>query len=154
MPRPSRSFARAALLAAALLAAAAPAPAQGPAHGPNEPDTQPVLLTRNLPRLTTRAYPPHLRAHPIPGDVNVRMKIMEDGRVDSLSVSVESSSNPDFNVPATQVVLQLRFQPATLAGEPVPVWVTYPIHFGRVTDGTSTEAQQDKGMFPYHTVRP
>jgi TonB family protein len=154
MPIPIRSFARVALFAAALLATAAPARAQGAAPARNEPDTHPVLLTRNLPRLTTRAYPPHLRAHPIPGDVNVRMKILEDGRVDSLSVSIETSSDPAFNVPAAQVAVQLRFQPATLAGEPVPVWVTYPIHFGPASDGTSTVTQQDKRMFPYHNVRP
>ena len=153
MPNLSPSLARVALLAAAMLTAAAPAYAQRAANA-QEPDVQPVLLTRNLPRLTTRAYPPHLRAHPIAGDVNVRFKILEDGTVDSTSISVGESSKPDFNVPAMQVAVQLRFQPARLAGEPVQVWVTYPIHFGPATDGTSTKTERDRRMFPYHTSHP
>jgi len=140
-----------ALVAAAVFAAAAPVNAQG--AGPNEPDTQPVLLTRNLPQLTNAAYPRHLRAHPIPGSADVRMKILENGRVDSTSVSIEKSSDPSFEVPAVSVALKLRFRPATLAGERVPVWVTYPIHFGPWTDGTSTVTQQDKRLFPYRDVR-
>jgi TonB family protein len=152
MPSLAPSLARAALLAAALAtAAAAPAHAQGAA--PNEPDTQPVLLTRNLPQLVNRHYPVPLRGHPIPGSADVRMKIMENGRVDSTSVSIEKSTDPAFEVPAIRVALQLRFRPATLAGERVPVWVTYPIHFGRWTDGTSTVTQQDKRLFPYRDVQ-
>jgi TonB family protein len=150
MPNPFRTFVRAGLLAAALLVAAAPARAQAAAPARNEPDVQPVLLTRDLPRLTNRLYPRHLRAHPIPGSVDVRFKILENGRVDSTSVQIEVSSSPDFILPATQIALQLRFQPATLAGEPVPVWVTFPIHFGPWSDGTSTKTEQDKRMFPYH----
>ncbi|MFL5539732.1 MAG: energy transducer TonB [Longimicrobiaceae bacterium] len=135
MPTLSRSFAGVALLAA-IFAAAAPARAQGAVR--NEPDTQPALLTRNLPQLTNAAYPIHLRGHPIPGSADIRMKILENGRVDSASISVEKSSDSAFETPAIQVALKLRFRPATLGGEAVPVWVTYPIHFARWTDGTST----------------
>jgi TonB family protein len=145
---------RLATAAAVLLLAAAPLRAQGPsATTPREPDVQPVLATRNLPLLTQRAYPPRLRSHPIPGSADVRMKILENGRVDSASVSVETSTSPEFAAAAMQVAVQLRFRPAQLAGEPVPVWVTYPIHFGPLSDGTSTVTQQDKRLFPYRDVR-
>jgi TonB family protein len=97
-----------------------------------------VLLTRNLPQLTNAAYPVRLRGHAIPGSADVRMKILENGLVDSASISIEKSSDVSFEAPAIQVALKLRFRPATLGGEPVPVWVTYPIHFARWTDGTST----------------
>jgi len=106
------------------------------------PDTQPVLLTRNLPQLTDAAYPVHLRVHAIPGSADVRMKILENGRVDGTTISIEKSSDPAFETPAIQVALKLRFRPVTLAGEPVPVWVTYPIHFARWTDGTSTMSRR------------
>ena len=152
MPLSFRPVFRAALAVAAL-AIAAPARAQGPSAAPREPDVQPVLATRNLPLLTQRAYPARLRAHPIPGSADVRMKILENGRVDSTTVSVEASTSPEFAAAAMRVAVQLRFRPAQLAGEPVPVWVTYPIHFGPLTDGTSTVTQQDKRLFPYRDVR-
>ena len=136
MPTRLRPFAGLALLAAAIFAAV-PAQAQGQAVR-SEPDTQPALLTRNLPQLTNAADPVHRRGHPSPGSADLRMKILENGRVDSASISVEKSSDPAFEAPAIQVALKLRFRPATLGGEPVPVWVTYPIHFARWTDGTST----------------
>ena len=138
MPTLSRPLVRVALLAGALLVAAAPARAQSATPVRNEPDTQPVLLTRNLPQLTNAAYPAHLRGHAIPGSADLRMKILENGRVDSASISIEKSSDHAFETPAIQVALKLRFRPAMVAGEPVPVWVTYPIHFARWTDGTST----------------
>jgi TonB family protein len=145
---------RLALIVGALAAVVAPARAQRPASEPREPDTQPVLATRNLPLLTQRAYPARLRAHPIPGSADVRFKILENGRVDSTTVSVEASTSPDFAAAAMEVAVQLRFRPARLAGEPVPVWVTYPIHFGPLSDGTSTVTQQDKRIFPYRDTRP
>jgi TonB family protein len=155
--RPFRSLVCAAIVAAAA-AVSAPAAAQGatPVSNPaaGEPDVQPVLLTRNLPMLAARAYPERLRAHPVPGSADVHMKILEDGTVDSLSVSVTASTAPEFEGPAMLVAMKLRFRPAQLAGQAVPVWVTFPIHFGPLTDGTSTVTQQDKRMFPYHNARP
>ena len=131
-----RSALRAVAAAALLLAAAAPVRAQAAAH--NEPDTQPVLTTRNLPQLTNAAYPRHLRAHPVAGTVGVRMRITEEGRVDSATVSIATSSDPAFDDAARRVAVQLRFRPAMLAGQAVPVWVTYPVNFAPWTDGTST----------------
>ena len=127
------------VLAAAALLAAAAIPAHAQAAAPrDEPDTQPVLVTRNLPQLTNRAYPRHLRAHPIPAAVGVRMKILENGHVDSTTISIASTTDTGFDAAAMQVARQLRFRPATADGQPVQVCVTYPINFTAWTDGTST----------------
>lgn len=150
MPALTRwTSARAVLLAAALMLAAGSARAQAG----DEPDVQPALATRDLPRLTNRVYPPELRSHSVPGVVEVRFKILTDGTVDSTSVEIENSSNAAFNVPAARVAQQLRFTPAMKDGEPREVWVVFPIHFGRVSDGTSTVTEKDNRMFPYHPPR-
>jgi TonB family protein len=130
-------------------AQAAPAAAR-PTLAVGEPDEQPVLATRDLARLINRAYPPSLKAHPVPGSADVHMLILATGRVDSASVSYETASSPAFGFAATQVARQLRFRPAKVGGRPVAVWVTYPIHFLAATDGTSTVTQHDPRMFPYH----
>ena len=131
MPKPFRNSVRAALLVAAMVAAAAPLRAQQPAQN-QEPDTQPELLNaRALPRIISREYPVSMRGRRAAANVAVRMKILEDGTVDSSSISVEESPEPDFNAPAVRVAMQMRFRPATLAGEPVQVWVTMPVTFIR-----------------------
>jgi len=143
MPRLSRSSVmRAALLAAALLLAAAPARAQGA----DEPETQPELLNaRNMTRITSRAYPAEVRGRRAPATVDVHMKILADGTVDSSSVSIATSPDPLFNAAAAKVAVQMRFKPATLGGQPVPVWVTVPITFrrGLDTSGNARDVQSD-----------
>ena len=139
---------RTTLAAAAVLAlAAAPARAQQP-RAADEPETQPVLLNRrDLPRLVNRAYPAELQMRKVPGSVDVRMKILPDGTVDSTSVVVESATDTQFGPAAVRVVRQLRFRPATLGGEPVAVWVSFPVAFAPRGDGTSTTAQRDDRAF-------
>lgn len=143
MPRLTRSRSlRAALLAAALLLAAAPARAQA-ADGP---DTQPEMLNaRALTRIISRAYPAEVRGRRAPATVSVHLKILADGTVDSTSVSIAASPDPLFNAAAAKVALQMRFKPATLGGEPVPVWVTVPVTFTRGIDrsGDSRDVQRD-----------
>jgi TonB family protein len=136
---------RAALIAVTLLLAAAPVRAQQ-SQQPAEPETQPELLNeRNLPRLVSRAYPASMRGRRAPATVEVRMKILDDGSVDSASVSIQSSPEPEFNEPAARVAMQLRFRPAKVGGRPVPVWVNYPITFTRHWDssGTARDIQRD-----------
>ncbi len=143
MPRPFPSNAvRAVLLAAALLLTAAPARAQAG----DEPETQPELLNaRSLTRIVTRAYPAEVRGRRAPTTVGVHMKILADGTVDSTSVSIAASPDPLFNAPAARVAVQMRFRPATVGGQPVPVWVTVPIIFrrGLDTSGDSRDVQRD-----------
>lgn len=141
------SLLRTTLAAAAVLALAA-VPARAQQRAADEPETQPVLLNRrDLPRLVNRAYPAELQMRKVPGSVDVRMKILPDGTVDSTSVTVESATDTQFGPAAVRVVRQLRFRPATLGGEPVAVWVSFPVAFAPRGDGTSTTAQRDDRAF-------
>ncbi|HEV7586856.1 MAG TPA: energy transducer TonB [Longimicrobium sp.] len=141
-----RSAARIVLVAAALLAAgSATARAQAERLGP---DTQPVLLNRReLPRLTTRAYPAALRQRRLAGAAALRMKVLPDGTVDSMTISITSTTEPAFGPAAVEVVRQLRFRPATIEGIPVAVWVDFPVAFGRPASGTTTDVQRDGRIF-------
>jgi TonB family protein len=138
------SVTRIALAAAALLVAGSTT-ARAQADGP---DTQPVLLNRReLPRLTTAAYPHALRQRRVAGAAEVHMKILPDGTVDSTTITVVSATEEPFGEAALQVARQLRFRPATIEGIPVAVWVDFPVAFGRPANGTSTEVQRDTRIF-------
>jgi TonB family protein len=140
------SVARIVLVAAALVAAGSTtARAQAERDGP---DTQPVLLNRReLPGLTTAAYPQALRQRRLAGAAEVHMKILPDGTVDSATIMVISATEASFGPAAVAVAQQLRFRPATIEGIPVAVWVDFPVAFGRPANGTSTEVQRDGRIF-------
>jgi TonB family protein len=141
-----RSIAHIAFAAAALLVAGSTtARAQAERTGP---DTQPVLLNRReLPRLTTAAYPSELRQRRLSGAAELRMKVSPDGTVDSTSISITAATEPAFGPAAVKVVRQLRFRPATIEGIPVAVWVDFPVAFGRPASGTTTDVQRDGRIF-------
>jgi len=140
------SIARIVLAAAALLVSGATtARAQGERDGP---DTQPVLLNRrDMPRLTTAAYPPELRQRRLAGAAEVHMKVLPDGTVDSATITVISATETLFGPAAVEVARQLRFRPATIEGIPVAVWVDFPVAFGRPASGTTTDVQRDGRIF-------
>lgn len=151
MSKPSRFVSRVVFLAAAALLSASASSVHAQAATRDEPDTQPVLLNaRELLRLTTRAYPPDLRRQRLTGTVEVHMKVMPDGMVDSTSISIlHRDGDAAFGPAAARVVRQLRFRPATIDGLPVAVWVDFPVNFGRPqsTDGASTDVQRDGRIF-------
>lgn len=147
-----------AVLAAVLFGATAARAQAAPAHG-DGPDTQPVLLNaRDVARIVTRAYPVSLRTQAVQGSAEVYMKIDADGTVDTTTLTVRNATSPEFVPAAMKVVAKLRFRPATLGGQPVPVWVTYPIAFDPPSTGTSRDIQRDnrimKGELPPPTMRP
>jgi TonB family protein len=76
-----------------------------------------------------RNYPPELRAARVAGEVELKFRVMEDGGVDSTTISVVRSSHPEFAVVGTRVVRFVRFRPARIYGRPVAVWVTQPFSF-------------------------
>ncbi|MFL5540575.1 MAG: energy transducer TonB, partial [Longimicrobiaceae bacterium] len=76
-----------------------------------------------------REYPRVLRAQGTTGTVTLRFRIMEDGRADRGSLTVEDITHPDFGDAAARVVYAMRFRPARLRGVPVAVWVTLPVTF-------------------------
>jgi len=93
-------------------------------------DEQPVLLNRaEAARAMAHGYPPELRRQGITGTVVLRFVIRSDGTADPLSVGVGAATNAAFVAPASDVVKQMRFQPAKVRGVPVRVWVTLPVTF-------------------------
>jgi TonB family protein len=93
-------------------------------------EEQPELVNRAaVSGALSREYPPQLRASGQTGTVLLRFRVMEDGKADRRTVSVEQVSHPDFADAAVRVVYAMRFRPARLNRRPVPVWVTLPVTF-------------------------
>ena len=80
-------------------------------------------------RQLARNYPPLLRDAGVTGTVQVRFRVMEDGRVDAESIQVTNSTHEQFNDPTIRAVRSLRFRPAKVNGRPVKVWVEQPIQW-------------------------
>jgi TonB family protein len=84
-----------------------------------------TAFTRQL----ERNYPPLMRDAGTPGAVVLRFRILEDGRVDSASIQIASSSAEPFNGPSIRTLRSLAFYPARVNGRPVKVWSVLPISF-------------------------
>ena len=85
--------------------------------------------TADLSRQLARNYPPLLRDAGVTGTVQVRMRVLEDGRVDGESIQITSSTHEQFDEPTMRAVRVLRFRPAKVNGRPVKVWVDLPIQW-------------------------
>lgn len=93
-------------------------------------EERPDLTNRSdVARSLSRNYPPLLKDAGITGTVTIRMRIMEDGRVDPASIQVENSTHDAFADAARKVVERMRFRPAKVGGRPVKVWITLPVTF-------------------------
>jgi len=93
-------------------------------------EEQPELVNREaVAAAVGREYPRILRAAGQTGTVTLRFRIMEDGRADRGSVSIEQTTHPDFGDAAARVVYAMRFRPARVNHHPVSVWVTLPVTF-------------------------
>lgn len=93
-------------------------------------EERPDLTNRaDIGRSISRNYPPLLKDAGITGTVTLRLRVLEDGRVDQESIQVENSSHDAFADAAKKVVERMRFRPAKVGGRPVKVWVTLPITF-------------------------
>ena len=84
-------------------------------------------ITRQL----SASFPSSLPDSVVAGRVVLRFRILEDGRVDSATISVQHATNPAFGETAMTVARQMRFRPARTGGRPVKVWVDLPIYFHR-----------------------
>jgi periplasmic protein TonB len=84
---------------------------------------------QELGRLLERNYPPMLRDAGVQGQVVVRLRVMEDGRVDASSIQIVSASHDQFGDATRRTVERLRFRPARVGGRPVRVWVDLPIQW-------------------------
>lgn len=90
------------------------------------PDELPVLVTGALPF----KYPAQLYAQRVQGNVTLKLYIDRDGRVlgDSTRID-EPSGYPALDTAALLGASELRFVPAKLNGDPVPVSVLFPVYF-------------------------
>ncbi|NIM48282.1 MAG: TonB family protein [Gemmatimonadales bacterium] len=74
-------------------------------------------------------YPANLRQAGIEGSVTLRFIVDTTGRVEEGSVAVVSATNPEFQAPAREMILNCQFRPGRVAGEPVRASLEMPILF-------------------------
>ena len=90
------------------------------------PDEVPKMLNSDLPF----RYPAALYARKVQGNVTLRLRIDRDGQVRADSTSIEESSGyPALDSAAVKGSEELRFVPAKLHGEPMPVTILFPVYF-------------------------
>ena len=75
-----------------------------------------------------RHYPESARRQGVEGTVLLKIRITEQGRVETLQVE-RSAGHPDLDQSALDAVQRWRFEPARRGGEPVAVWVIIPVEF-------------------------
>ncbi len=91
-----------------------------------KPDEPPALVTSDLPF----RYPAALYARRAQGNVMLRLFIDRDGHVVPESTRIdEPSPFAAFDSAAVRGSESLRFVPAKLHGEPIPVAVLFPVYF-------------------------
>lgn len=112
------------------------------------PDEMPAVVNADLPF----RYPAALYARKVQGNVTLKLVIDRDGRVlgDSTRVD-ESSGYAALDSAALTGSRDLRFVPAKLHGEPIPISILFPVFFrhpeARPLPGDSTlqTARRDSG---------
>jgi TonB family protein len=104
---------------------------EGPTESlrPTEFTQAPALLNREeVLRVIEDHYPEGLRDAGIGGTVAVWLHIGEEGDVLSTALK-DSSGHQALDDAAIRVAARLEFAPALDGSEPIPVWVSLPIHF-------------------------
>jgi TonB family protein len=90
------------------------------------PDEPPAVLNTELPF----HYPAALYARKVQGNVTLRLYLNRNGRVVADSTRVaEPSGEPLLDSAAVAGARDLRFVPAKLRGEPVPITILFPVWF-------------------------
>jgi protein TonB len=91
-----------------------------------QPDVAPVMLNKELPF----KYPPALFAQKVQGNVTLRIYIDRAGQIVPESTHVaETSGFNALDSAAVKGSRDLKFQPATTQGQPVPVSILLPVFF-------------------------
>lgn len=102
------------------------APAWHVASSNVRPDEPPAVLNTELPF----HYPAALYARKVQGNVTLRLYVNRDGRVVPDSTLVEEpSGHALLDSAAVAGARDLRFVPAKLHGEPVPITILFPVWF-------------------------
>jgi TonB family protein len=90
------------------------------------PDELPALITTELPF----KYPAALYARKVQGNVTLKLFIDRDGRVLGDSTRVDEPSGfPLLDTAAIRGATDLRFVPAKLHGDAIPVSILFPVYF-------------------------
>jgi TonB family protein len=110
------------------------------------PDEMPALVTADLPF----HYPAAMYARKVQGNVTLKLVIDRDGRVLADSTRVdEPSGYPALDSAALTGSRELRFVPAKLHGEPIPISILFPVYFrhpeARPLPGDSTLQSVTRG---------
>jgi protein TonB len=94
--------------------------------GDRQPDELPALVTTALPF----KYPAALYARRVQGNVTLKLFIDRDGRVVHDSTRVEEASGfAALDSAALAGAGELRFVPAKVRGEPLPLSILFPVYF-------------------------
>jgi TonB family protein len=90
------------------------------------PDELPELVNAELPF----RYPAALYARKVQGNVTLKLFIDRDGRVLGDSTRVDEPSGfPALDTAAIKGSQELRFVPAKLHGEAIPISILFPVYF-------------------------
>ncbi len=122
----ARALALSALAVAAIGCGKDEAKRPAPLAAREQPDEWPSLMATDLPF----RYPAALYARKVQGNVTLHLFIDRDGRVIADSIRVEEpSGTPELDTAAMRGALDLRFVPAKLRGDAVPVSILFPVYF-------------------------
>jgi TonB family protein len=73
-------------------------------------------------------YPESARRAGVQGVTVLKLRILENGRVDEVLVE-QSAGHPDLDMEAAEAVKKWLFEPARMGKQPVAVWVLLPVKF-------------------------
>jgi TonB family protein len=76
----------------------------------------------------TPRYPESARKAGIEGITVLKLRILENGKVDRVLIE-QSAGHPDLDMEAADAVKKWLFEPARMGKQPVAVWVLLPIKF-------------------------
>lgn len=99
------------------------------------PDTPP----RQISTVSPFHYPEELWDAEVEGETTLRIRVNEEGAVDSAVVE-QTSGYPAFDSAAVEGAHRLRFEPARRGDEPVSGWVLLPVQF----ELSTAEAQNEE----------
>ncbi len=87
-----------------------------------------ILHRQEAESIIASYYPTALQRAGVGGSVKLQLWVDASGRVDHIQMR-ESSGYQSLNVAAMRAATQLRFKPATRAGDPVGTWVEFTVNF-------------------------
>lgn len=87
-------------------------------------EEQPVTI-----RSVQPVYPEIAELTGTEGTVWVQALVDKNGKVRDARIARASGSNVGFDEAALEAAFQMLYKPAIQNGQPVAVWVTYPVHF-------------------------